>query len=470
VRIWRTESSNTCDAHGPSDPRRCVGYAVRELYLGTASGPGHLHDAVRHVPDPDQTATLCSSIDPWHEPSDVNERRDQVGLDLFYTSGYTRGLPAMIPVAMLYGTPEDSVAQIAYLEKRGYPISYVEMGEEPDGQYMLPEDYGALYLQWATALHRLDPALKLGGPAFEGVNEDIQVWPDAQGRTSWLGRFVDYLKVHGRLGDLSFFSFEHYPYEPCQIAWSSLYDEPGLIAHIMQVWRDDGLPPDIPLFVTEVNLSWNSSEAFVDILGGLWLGDYVGAFLAAGGDGIYYFHYLPLGLRPGCKGSSGTFGMFTANADYQVQQYTSQFFASQLIAQDWVLPGSGEHRVFPVTSDVQDPAGHVLVTAYALHRPDGQWSVMLVNKDQENAHDVRIVFHDAKSGTDASLTGPVSIVSFGSEQYRWRPGETGGTADPDGPPVRSSLTATAHTTFTLPKASLTVVRGTIRSIPATFRR
>ena len=52
---------------------------------------------------------------------------------------------------------------------------------------MLPEDYGALYLQLATALQSIDPALKLGGPVFEGVNEDILVWPDASrdGHHGW---------------------------------------------------------------------------------------------------------------------------------------------------------------------------------------------------------------------------------------------------------------------------------------------
>ena len=105
----------------------------------------------------------------------------------------------MIPVTMLYGTPDDAAAQIAYIEKRGYPIAYIEMGEEPDGKHAMPEDYGALYIQWAAAIHKVDPKLKLGGPIFEGVNEDIRVWPDAQGRTSWMGRFVDYLKAHGRL-------------------------------------------------------------------------------------------------------------------------------------------------------------------------------------------------------------------------------------------------------------------------------
>ena len=114
------------------------------------------------------------------------------------------------------------------------------MGEEPDGQFMLPEDYAELYLQFATAMHRVDPSLKLGGPVFEGVNEDIKAWPDAQGRTSWLGRFLDYLKTRNRLDDLAFMSVrEHYPFPPCEIAWSDLYREPELMAHILDVWRKD---------------------------------------------------------------------------------------------------------------------------------------------------------------------------------------------------------------------------------------
>ena len=100
---------------------------------------------------------------------------------------------------MLYETPDDAAAEIRYLENHKYPISYIEIGEEADGQYMQPEDYGALYLQFATALRRVDPNLKLGGPSFEGVNEDIDVWPDAQGRTSWLARFLVYLRQHSRM-------------------------------------------------------------------------------------------------------------------------------------------------------------------------------------------------------------------------------------------------------------------------------
>jgi hypothetical protein len=59
------------------------------------------------------------------------ESGDQPGFDLFFTSGITRGLPAIVPIAMAYSTPKDAAAEIAYLESRKYPIMQVEMGEDP---------------------------------------------------------------------------------------------------------------------------------------------------------------------------------------------------------------------------------------------------------------------------------------------------------------------------------------------------
>jgi len=334
------------------------------------------------------------------------------------------------------------------------------MGEEPDGQYMLPEDYGALYLQFAAALHKVDPNLKLGGPVFQGVNEDILVWPDAQGKTSWLGRFLDYLSAHGRLADLAFLSFEHYPYEPCKIQWSSLYDEPTLMSHILQVWRDDGLPPSVPMFITESNIAWSSGESSVDIFGALWLADYAGSFLTAGGGALYYFHYIPTGVHLGCNESGGTFGMFTVDANYQIQKPTSQFFASQLINLEWVQPGNGEHRVFSATADILDPAGHALVTAYAVTRPDGQWSLLIINKDQSNPHRVRIAFHDA-AGPDRFFSGPATMISFGSAQYQWHPNGRDGFAEPDGPAARTTTKSGEDTIYELPQASVSVIRGSL---------
>ena len=462
VRIWMTSSSNTCDTHGSADKRNCMGYAIREIYLGTTTADGKFHDLLRHTPDQDQTATYCSSVDLWHEPGDLAERAgDQIGFDLFYTSGVTRGLPAMIPIAMLYGTPEDAAAEIAYIEKRGYPISYVEMGEEPDGHYTLPEDYGALYLQFAEALHRVDPKLKLGGPIFTGENKDIEVWPDADGKASFTGRFVDYLKSRGKLGELAFFSFEHYPVDPGKVQWSNLYDEAYLVQHIMDVWREDGVPANVPLFITESNLSSASSEAYMDIWGGLWLADYVGAFLTGGGNAVYYFHYMPEPFGRGHNGSPGTFGFFVADKDYKLGQPLSQYFVSQLLNLEWVQPGDGMHKLFPAASDIRDGAGHVLVTAYAALRPDGQWSLLVVNKDQENAHTVNISFDDAQKKSAAAFAGPVNITTFGKAQYAWHPNRTGGTADPDGPAAKSTVTAGAGTPFTLPAASVTVLRGGI---------
>jgi hypothetical protein len=461
-----TRSSNTCDTHGSADRRNCSGYGIRELYLGTMADNGKLKDFLRHSPDQKQTLTLCSSVDPWHEPSDLYvapdrmESGDQPGFDLFFTSGITRGLPAIVSVAMLYSTPEDAAAQMSYIKKRGYPVSYIEMGEEADGQYMLPEDYGALYLQFANALHRIDAGFKLGGPSFQGVTEDIKVWPDAQGRTSWFERFLGYLKAHSRLQDLSFMSFEHYPYDGCDTPWKNLYQEPELITHIMQVWRDDGLPAGIPLLDTETNA--HGGEASVDIFGALWLADSFAGFLTAGGQSTHYYHDLSYSPpHPACPNSWGTYHLFMVDDHYQILQPTSQFFATQLITQEWAQPKDAEHLLYRAASDVKDSRGHVLVTAYALHRPDGQWSLMLINKDHDHPQKVRVLFHDSDGHEDTSFVGKVTMITFGKKQYEWHPDRKKGHAAPDGPPATSALKAGQGAEYNLPAASVTVLRGTL---------
>jgi len=463
IRLWMTQSSNTSAMEKSKDPRASLGYAIRELSAGTSTEAGEFVDLVKHQPDAGQTNTSVSSVDPWHSASDLDPQAgDQTGMDLFYTSGITNHLPAMIPIAMLYGTPEDAAAEIAYVEKRGYPISYVEMGEEPDGQKMLPEDYGALYLQFAAAIHKVDPALKLGGPVFEGVSEDIQVWPDAQGRVSWLGRFVDYLREHNRLGDLSFMSFEHYPFPPCEVTWPDLYREPELTEGILKIWRADGIPANVPLINTESNLSWGLTQEMTDIFSALWLADSVGSFLTLGGDIYYHSPIQPEPLRSSCNGWS-TYGNFVADQNLNIRAYTAQYHASRMINLEWVRHGGGVHELFSAYADAKDGAGHGLIAAYPVRLPDGTWSVMVINKDPSNAHTVRFVFYQS-ANEYATFSGPVTRVTFGSEQYVWQAEGVNSHADPNQEPVRSEVSANADARFTLPKASMTILRGHLASV------
>ena len=170
--------------------------------------------------------------------------------------------------------------------------------------------------------------------------------------------------------------------------------------------------------------------------------------------------------------------MFTVDANYQIQQPLAQFFVAQLINLEWVQPGGSEHQVFAAKSDVEDGAGHELVTAYAAKRPDGKWAVMVVNRDQQNSYRVRIAF-EGQADKESNFAGPVEVSTFGSAQYQWHPAQTRfmahaetsgertivattrGNADPDGPIVQTKLTGEKSTMFDLPAASVVVIRGKV---------
>jgi hypothetical protein len=152
---------------------------------------------------------------------------------------------------------------------------------------------------------------------------------------------------------------------------------------------------------------------------------------------------------------------------YEIKTPTSQYFAAQLLTKEWVQPQDTLHRLFRAVGDIKDSSGHVLVTAYAVLRPDGQWSVLLINKDHDHDHAVRIVFDDAEGKTKSRFAGPVAIITVGKNQYQWHPARRNGYADPDGPALSSATTGAENTMYTLPAASMTVLRGRIAETGST---
>jgi F5/8 type C domain len=487
VRVLMLRSSNTCDSHGPSDRRNCVGYAVNEIFVGAVNRARHFVDYVRHAPcggeNPQryacgwrQTATFVSSVDPWHTSANRVRNQEQPGLDLIARSGLTRGLGAMYPVPMLYSTPQNAVNEIGYLITRHYPIEFVELGEEPDGQYTEPEDDAALFLQWAKAIHALYPRLKLGGPVFSGVNTELQTWPDAQGNISWLNRFLNYLRAHGQLHQLAFMSFEHYPFGGCDrgdLLRLDLLQEPSIMKGIVNQWRSDGLPDSVPMYISEANFSAvNFTQVPMQIEGALWQADYMASALANGVKGVVYYQYepVPLSQNQDCPSDWGNLTMFVADHHANVRAYGAQFFAAQMLTKYWLSPSRSTFTLYSATTDVLRQ-GLPPITAYAAKREDNVWSVLLINKDSA-PHTVFVRFpwpEDNERPAWRSFGARVDETVFGAQQYQWQSRGSNSAPDPDAGPQTTSFPAqcipgccaASRLDFVLPPQAIVVLQGSL---------
>jgi hypothetical protein len=130
-------------------------------------------------------------------------------------------------------------------------------------------------------------------------------------------------------------SFEHYPFEPFTITWKTLYQEPQRMKHILQVWRDDGVPKDVPLMVTEDHLAPALTGPMSTIFAGLWLADNVGSFFGGGGAAFYHSPIQPEPPHDSCLGWA-TWSNFVSDANYNISGYTSLYFAARMINLEWV--------------------------------------------------------------------------------------------------------------------------------------
>ena len=465
VRILMSRSSQI-SAESSDDIRDSLGFAIREIDLGKMGKDGRFHDHIRHAPDRHrQTIIYASSTDPWHRAEDIDYDTEQAGLDFILRSKLTNNLPMLIPVGVLYDTPENAVAEIQYLLRRNYSLEGVELGEEPDGQWVSPEDYAALYAGVGRRVEDLKSSLKIGGPSLQNFEDQLLTWADASGNRSWMNRFLEYIR--GAKVRLDFLSFEFYPFDNiCADATPHLLEIPKRLGAMMASLRKDGVPTDIPWLMTEYGYSVFGGRPEVDIEGALFNADTVGAFLTLSGAKPYLYGYEPNYLQDELKCSWGNLMMLQLRPKSDQLNRLSVYYATQLLTKEWMQPVNETHEMFRVTMNQTKPRSSSVVTAYAVRRPDKKWSLLAINKDPNRTARLAVEFNLPNANQPASFVGQVEVLQFSREQYAWH------AAGPNGHPIRSlppvRLTREAAS-YDLPPYSLTVLRGNLPAVKSQYR-
>ena len=467
VRIVMSRSSHT-SAQNSDDIRDRLGFAIAEIELGQLDKHGHFHDHMRHAPDRRlQTITYTASTDPWHRAEDIDYSMEQPGLDFILQSKLTNNLPVLVPVGVLYDTPENAATEINYLRRRNYTVQGIELGEEPDGQWVSPEDYAALYTGVARRFASLDPRPKIGGPSLQNFEDQLLTWADASGNRSWMNRFLKYVRTAKVPFD--FFSFEFYPFDNiCAKPAPYLLQTPKLLNSMMASLRADGVPLDIPWLMSEYGYSVFSGRPEVDIEGALFNADAIGTFLSLGGAKPYLYGYEPNYLQDELKCSWGNLMMLQLNSKNDQVNRLSAYYAAQLINKEWMQPTNETHEIFPVTvSETKESAHRITrpakaasspsVTVYAVHRPDKQWALLAINKHPNRTARLNVEFNTAATKQPKSFVGQIQAIQFSRQQYIWHADGPKGHPTRSFPPAR--LTLEASSTYELPPYSLTVLRG-----------
>ena len=460
VRILMSRSSHI-GADSSGDIRDSLGFAIREIDLGRIGKDGRFHDHIRHAPDRHrQTIIYTSSTDPWHRAKDIDYDTEQPGLDFILRSKLTNNVPVLVPVGVVYDTPENSMAEIQYLLRRNYSLERIELGEEPDGQWVSPEDYAALYAGVARRIAELKSPLKIGGPSLQNFEDQLLTWADASGNRSWMNRFLKY--VRGISAPFDFLSFEFYPFDNvCADPAPQLLKIPKRLGAMMDSLRKDGVPADIPWLMTEYGYSVFAGRPEVDIEGALFNADTVGAFLSLGGAKPYLYGYEPNYLQDELKCSWGNLMVLQLTPKSDQLNRLSTYYAAQLLTKEWMQPVNAYHEIFPVTiNEIKNGAHGVTrptVTAYAVRRPDKQWALLAINKDPKRAAQLNVQFKISRTQQPVNFVGKVETIQFSRAQYAWH-------ADgPNGHPIRSlppvQFTREASPTYELPPYSITILRG-----------
>jgi hypothetical protein len=191
-----------------------------------------------------QAIVYVSSTDPWHRASRHRTTTPNSRLDSILSSELTNHLPILVPVGVCTTRRRTQWAEIKYLLRQGYTLEGIDLGEEPDGQWIshpriMPPLYAGVARQTFSAL--LDPNLEdrvckiLTSSCSHGPIRRAIVLDEPVSEITFVQQDVRF----------DFFSFEFYPFDDiCSDAAAAVIRNPGTYVAMMASLRTDGRSPD----------------------------------------------------------------------------------------------------------------------------------------------------------------------------------------------------------------------------------
>jgi len=300
------------------------------------------------------------------------------------------------------GSPAEAAEWVRYANvTKGYGIQHWTIGNENygNGHYgasweadnhadKSPAGYAGLVREYADAMRAVDPTIKIGAVLTMPAN-----WPDAVvaggDAGSWnevvlsvAGPVIDFVDVHWYPGGGT----------PAEVLTKTEHLDDAIYLLRRQIARFAGPNSSrIGISLTETNVGLDGGLGHNTQPGALFLADAYATLLAGGVFTVQWWNvHNGIGRVSTVVGQTdyGDFGLFSSGnctADGSVCQppLNTPFapYHGLSMMDKFVNPGD---------QFVRAGTGHPLVTAHAARRPNGDLTVLLLNKDQDNAHEVTI--------------------------------------------------------------------------------
>jgi hypothetical protein len=404
-----------------------------------------------------QSATVVSSTDVasqlvWSSDFDFETF-------MSYLQSFTPAASPVITVNIGTGTAQEAAAWVRYANTiRGYGIQYWQIGNEMEGNWetggpLSAQDYVRRYVEYYDAMKTADPSIVVLGPVSGSISDPSNL---GDGNT-FIQDFIGILHAQGLDDHINAVDFHWYPSwnpTPSTDLFAPI-SQLGALSTSLRSWLSaTSIQGNVPVFLTEYNIglgSPNEPAVLDQLTNGLWvansLGEFIRYFGNGGGSNLWALFNGSSGED--ADASAGNLGYLQENPDNAYQyQPRADYWGMQIMSSDWAIGGdTRNHQLVSATSSQAELA------TYADLRPDGDLSLVVINRDPANAYSATINLGSFAPRSSAD------VWTVDQTNYVWETAMTPYHAEPDTAPTHTVYCGASPTTsFTFGPQSVTVIR------------